>query len=72
MARKKDTSERPCPKCMLPKSMKDAPPEKRESKTYSSSVPFDHYNVPLGKAITDTEFPVGKRTKPPPLGDDQK
>ena len=44
--------------------------EKRESKTYASHIPFDHYNVPMGKAITDTEFPVGKRTKPPPLPDD--
>ena len=46
--------------------------DKRESKTYASSVPFDHYNVPIGKAITDTEFPVGKRTAPPPLGLDLK
>ena len=44
--------------------------DKRESKTYASHIPFDHYNVPKGKAVTDTEFPVGKRTKPPPLPDD--
>ena len=37
---------------------------KEKSKTWDSRIPFDHYNVAVGKAITDTEFPRGKRTAP--------
>lgn len=38
--------------------------DKQKSKTWDSRIPFDHYNVAVGKAITDTEFPRGKRTAP--------
>lgn len=34
----------------------------RGSKTYSSHVSFDHYNVPVGHEVTNKEFRAGKRT----------
>lgn len=48
----------------------DAAAVKQESKTWTSHIPFDHYNVAKGKAVTDQEFPVGKRTRPAPAPDD--
>ena len=36
--------------------------EKTEDPNFNSSVPFDHYAVPRGAAVTNREFPKGKRT----------
>ena len=47
------------------KLMDEAKPpagDKGKSKTFESNIPFDHYNVSVGSAATDKEFPVGKRT----------
>lgn len=35
---------------------------KNESNTFKSSLVFDHYNIPRGKAVTDREMPYGKKS----------
>ena len=44
----------------------EAPPSpEAQHKNYKSSVMFNHYNPPLGRAVTDAEFPNGKRVNYP-------
>lgn len=40
------------------------PKDSQTSKTWNSSIPFDHYDVRTGKTVVDREFPKGKRTTP--------
>ncbi len=44
--------------------MSKVPPTGEVSGTFKSVIPFDHYNVAMGKAAVDVEFPKGKRIRP--------